>query len=337
MPDIDLGDFEIDDDEPNLVIRDPSDNIIFEYDEAAGEWQLGSVLNALTNDITNVGAFDATSATVSNSPSAANDVAIKDYVDSVAQGLDWQDSVIDEQNDPPSSPSDGDRYLVDDNPTGDWSSNPNDIAEWDADSSSWEFFDPNEGWATFLEDVDLLKVFNNTDWIEFGSAIDHGALAGLGDDDHTQYLLVSGTRAMSGALDMGSNAITNATTVNSNTTDTNEVQNQDYNESVDTRSGVSGTQTVDLSVANWYEIEADGNITIEFSNVTSTPPGNSVVIYLNDSDGTGPHTVSWPASVVWNNGNVVDEIPSGTDREVTLLSPDGGSTWRARKSGEDFA
>jgi hypothetical protein len=30
--------------------------------------------------------------------------------------------------------------------------------------------------------------------------IDHGGLGGLGDDDHTQYLLVSGTRAMSGAL-----------------------------------------------------------------------------------------------------------------------------------------
>lgn len=42
-----------------------------------------------------------------------------------------------------------------------------------------------------------------------GGATDHGALTGLGDDDHTQYLLVSGTRAMSGSLDMGANAITN--------------------------------------------------------------------------------------------------------------------------------
>jgi len=38
---------------------------------------------------------------------------------------------------------------------------------------------------------------------------DHGALSGLGDDDHTQYLLVDGTRAMSGNLDLGTNAITN--------------------------------------------------------------------------------------------------------------------------------
>lgn len=44
--------------------------------------------------------------------------------------------------------------------------------------------------------------------INFGS-IDHGDLAGLGDDDHTQYLLVSGTRAMTGALDMGTFKVTN--------------------------------------------------------------------------------------------------------------------------------
>lgn len=37
----------------------------------------------------------------------------------------------------------------------------------------------------------------------------HDALTGLADDDHTQYLLVDGTRAMSDDLDMGTNAITN--------------------------------------------------------------------------------------------------------------------------------
>jgi hypothetical protein len=40
-------------------------------------------------------------------------------------------------------------------------------------------------------------------------AIDHGSLGGLLDDDHTQYLLVSGTRAMTGALDMGTFKVTN--------------------------------------------------------------------------------------------------------------------------------
>ena len=36
-----------------------------------------------------------------------------------------------------------------------------------------------------------------------GGVTDHGALTGLGDDDHTQYHLTDGTRAMTGGLNMG--------------------------------------------------------------------------------------------------------------------------------------
>lgn len=71
-----------------------------------------------------------------------------------------------------------------------------DEANWDIDGI------PNtRGW---LPDVEA--------WIQelaSSGVTDHGALTGLGDDDHTQYLLVSGARAMSGALDMGAQQITN--------------------------------------------------------------------------------------------------------------------------------
>ena len=38
---------------------------------------------------------------------------------------------------------------------------------------------------------------------------EHGGLTGLGDDDHLQYLLADGTRALAGAWNMGSQALTN--------------------------------------------------------------------------------------------------------------------------------
>lgn len=38
--------------------------------------------------------------------------------------------------------------------------------------------------------------------------IDHGSIGGLGDDDHTQYILVSGARAFSGDQSMGGNQLT---------------------------------------------------------------------------------------------------------------------------------
>jgi hypothetical protein len=133
-------------------------------------------------------------------PNSLGDLTTKSYVDNRVNGLFYQESVIDEQNTPPSSPTDGDRYLVNDSPTGDWSGQANDIAEWEGSSSSWTFGDPSEGWAVFLEDIDVLKTFSGSDWVQFGSTIAHDTLIGLGDDDHTQYLHEDGRRAASGTL-----------------------------------------------------------------------------------------------------------------------------------------
>jgi hypothetical protein len=41
------------------------------------------------------------------------------------------------------------------------------------------------------------------------SDIDHGSISGLADDDHTQYILVSGGRSFTGNQSMGSNKLTN--------------------------------------------------------------------------------------------------------------------------------
>ena len=46
-----------------------------------------------------------------------------------------------------------------------------------------------------------------------GVVTEHGDLTGLEHDDHTQYLLVDGTRAMSGDLDMGGNDISNSLSI----------------------------------------------------------------------------------------------------------------------------
>jgi hypothetical protein len=48
-----------------------------------------------------------------------------------------------------------------------------------------------------------------------GGVTAHGDLTGLGNDDHTQYLLVNGSRAMAGDLNMGTHNISNVGTINS--------------------------------------------------------------------------------------------------------------------------
>ena len=156
----------------------------------------------------------------------------------------------------------------------------------------------------------------------------NGATIRIDDDGGVQVEPAEGQEVEYTGPDRGTDAIRDSV-------NTEEIQNSDYNESVEVHSGVSGAVTLDLSVANVHHVEATGDVTLEFANATEGT-GNSLLVYLVDDDGTGPHTISWPASVVWSDGEVVDEIPSDGDVEVSLLSGDG-SEWRGRESGRQFA
>jgi len=275
------GDYSIEDDSNgNLIVADANDNTVLTYNDSAGQWELDNL-------------------TVSNSPTNSNDAAIKSYVDSVAQGLNWQEPVIDEQNDPPASPNTGDRYLIDDSPTGDWSGHPNEIAEWNG--SSWDFFVAEEGWAVFVEDVDLLKVFQSGDWVSFGSAIDHGNLAGLGDDDHSQYVVQDGSRTA------------------------DEISNKNYVEPQVTASE-GASYTVDVAQANYHKVTLTGDVTFDFSN-TDASDTNSVLLHLVQ-DGTGGRTPSFTPTVVWDGGSAPSWSTSASAEDVVSLAYDqDASQW----------
>lgn len=107
---------------------------------------------------------------------------LKDYVDSLVQGLDWQNSVLGELADPPGSPSGGDRYLIIATATGAWAGHENDVTEYI--DSAWVFFTPNEGFACRVEDVDLQKVYNGTAWVTFGSTVNHANLTNVLPSQH---------------------------------------------------------------------------------------------------------------------------------------------------------
>lgn len=72
-----------------------------------------------------------------------------------------------------------------------------------------------EGVDSIVEIIDIRPMFFREGGVSMsgGGVIDHGDLLGLHDDDHPQYLAVSGTRSMVGDLNMGGNDITNVATV----------------------------------------------------------------------------------------------------------------------------
>jgi len=128
------------------------------------------------------------------------------------------------------------------------------------------------------------------------------------------------------------------TNVDNTLTDTDEFRFSDVNESPVSVDPATGTVDIDVSTSNWHDpIAATENITITFSGISTTPAGNSWIIRFTDGDGMGPYTISWPASVVWPNGNAVTEISQNGDLEIVCLTADGGSTIRARQGGKNFS
>jgi hypothetical protein len=161
----------------------------------------------------NMGGFAITNVGAGTGPTdAAQRQWVTDQVNQKVAGLDWQESVINRLATPPGSPVTGDRYLVIATATGAWVGQENKIAQWSG--SAWTFATPNEGWVVRVEAENLLYTFDGSAWGNIGGAVSHSALLNLTNDDHLQYLPRSGVRAMTGALDMGSQNITNSGTIN---------------------------------------------------------------------------------------------------------------------------
>jgi len=160
----------------------------------------------------NMGGFAITNiAQGSSSTDVAQRQWVTDQINQKLRGFDWQNSVLSRITTPPGSPTTGDRYLIIATATSTWLGKENQIAEWNG--SSWDYAIPNEGFTTRVEAENLIYTYDGASWGSLGTAVSHSSLTNLTADDHTQYLLVAGTRAMSGSLNMGGNAITNVGTV----------------------------------------------------------------------------------------------------------------------------
>lgn len=123
--------------------------------------------------------------TVTDAPTNGTDAANKDYVDSVAQGLEWQDSVINILNTPPGSPTTGDRYIVGTSPTGAWVGKSNQIAQWNG--TAWVYTIPAEGFAAFVDDLDTAYVYNGSAWVKMATIYQHNDLGGLQGGTTAEY------------------------------------------------------------------------------------------------------------------------------------------------------
>lgn len=63
---------------------------------------------------------------------------------------------------PPSSPSNGDAYIVAASPTGAWSGHAGKLARWSG--SAWEFYTPKSGWRAFVQDEAVSLTYVSGAW-----------------------------------------------------------------------------------------------------------------------------------------------------------------------------
>jgi len=190
-----------------------------------------------------------------------------------------------------------------------------------------------------------------------GEATTHGLLSGLSSDDHLQYLLVSGTRAMTGDLNMGIHKISNvvdpvaaqdASTKNYVDTADNTKLNKTLNDQKDLTLKLDYQDEWGVGYSTFQEINSDGvwlhsdwngGVDYEDSNLgslglsTSTQVGG-ISKYTSANAGGFTHTNSGTdLSISTNNKGFL--ISNLSDSEPVDLSASPGSQLVHKKYVDD--
>ena len=141
------------------------------------------------------------------------------------------------------------------------------------------------------------------DYVTLGfdsSALEHGDLLGLSDDDHEQYLLADGTRALSGDLSIGSNKLTSLATPTTAT----DAANKSYVDSL-------------ITGLDWQEAVTS------FLDFTSSEPSSPDIgdRYINTTTGTSSETsqaVTENDIYEWN-GSSWDETSTSNNMALKVV------------------
>ncbi len=98
---------------------------------------------------------------------------------------------------PPSSPADGDRYIVAMSASGDWTGKDGQIAAWQ--DAAWMFYVPQEGWLAWIADEAMLLAFDGSVWNEVSG--------GAGSANPTSLVGINTTASDPNKLSVKSDAV----------------------------------------------------------------------------------------------------------------------------------
>lgn len=89
---------------------------------------------------------------------------IQSAIDAAVFGIgEFVDSVLDRIADPPGSPTNGQRYIIIATASGAWAGKETQIAQYV--TNAWQYTVATEGMCAYVDDEDLLYIFNGTSWV----------------------------------------------------------------------------------------------------------------------------------------------------------------------------
>ena len=111
-----------------------------------------------------------------------------------------------------------------------------------------------------------------------------------------------------------------------------------YSENTNVAPISASVSTIDMSLGSVHTVTLTDNIsTLNFDNVSQLA-GKTITCTLKvTQDGIGGRTIAWPASVNWAGGTpTITATANARDRYV-FITDDGGASWDAMTSGQDFS
>jgi hypothetical protein len=153
--------------------------------------------------------------------------------------------------------------------------------------------------------------------------IDTSGNVGIGTSTPSALLDVDGTTRLGGAVSVEDNEVTRS-------------KLKDYSETT-VIANTGATYTIDLENGNVFNLTLTGDCTYTFSNPPASGSAGAFTLIQNQ-DGTGSRTVTWPASVEWAGGSAPDITSTASSTDVfTFITTDGGTTWYGFTGGQEFS
>ena len=266
-------------------------------------------------------------------PTLSTDVAQKDYADnkvetdlsSLKTSMEWKNSVLDKDLTTSPIASIGNRYILA-GTGGSWSTGlVNDITEYTV--SGWTFSTPTEGSILWVDDENIVYVYDGSNWIRLGSVTTHSNLNELTVDDHPHYLLVNGSRNISSHLTVNNitatngigNSITTISGVNliagnltvPGSSVFNNVSTTSLSAATVTSTTVSGTNITASNTVSGLNYYLNSDLELLNSNLTAATVNSGYSIILKSAD-----TKKWRL-VVDNAGTLSTKLI----KTITNLTP----------------